>query len=90
MAELTEARDEGSQAHITEEFGDMVFVMANLARHLDIDPEQALRAANTKFIRRFRGVEDRLNAIGKRPEQSDLTEMDALWDAVKLAEKAGG
>lgn len=90
MAELTEARDEGSQAHITEEFGDMMFVMANLARHLDIDPEQALRAANTKFIRRFRGVEDRLNAIGKRPEQSDLTEMDALWDAVKLAEKAGG
>lgn len=90
MAELTEARDEGSQAHITEEFGDMMFVMANLARHLNIDPEQALRAANTKFIRRFRGVEDRLNAIGKRPEQSDLTEMDALWDAVKLAEKAGG
>ena len=81
--ELMEARAEDDQDHIVEEFGDLLFVIANLARHLKIDPEAALRSANTKFIRRFNGVESRLAAIGKRPEQSDLAEMDALWDAVK-------
>ena len=65
-----------------------MFVVANLARHLDIDPEAALRATNAKFTRRFEGVEDALKAKGKRPAQSDLAEMDALWDAVKHAEKA--
>lgn len=85
--ELVEARDELGQAEIKEEFGDLMFVVANLARHLDIDPEAALRAANTKFIRRFNKVEDALAEIGKTPDQSDLAEMDALWDAVKLREK---
>ena len=69
-----------------EEFGDLMFVMANLARHLDIDPEAALSAANGKFTRRFQGVETLLRACGKSPEQSDLAEMDALWDAVKRHE----
>ena len=64
-----------------------MFVMANLARHLNIDPEAALRDANAKFMRRFQGVEARLAAIGKSPAQSDLSEMDALWDAVKRDEK---
>lgn len=84
--ELREATDPG---HQKEEFGDLLFVMANLARHLHIDPEEALRAANAKFIRRFEGIEARLAAIGKRPEDSDLAEMDALWDAVKVDERAG-
>ena len=73
---------------IAEEFGDLLFVMANLARHLEIDPEAALRAANQKFTRRFQGVEALLRARGKTPSQSDLAEMDALWDEVKKTEKA--
>jgi len=70
-----------------EEYGDLLFVMANLARHLDIDPEAALRAANDKFTRRFRFIEAALAAQGRRPQDSDLAEMDALWDAAKVAEK---
>jgi len=88
-AEVVEARDTLSHAELTEEVGDLLFVMANLARHLNVDPEDALRRANAKFTRRFEGVEDRLTARGKTPAQSDLAEMDALWDAVKRAEKRG-
>ncbi len=87
-AELVEARDELSAEEQFEEFGDLMFVMANLGRHLGIEPEAALRAANAKFTRRFAGVEAKLAARGKTPEQSDLAEMDALWDAVKADEKA--
>lgn len=83
-AELREATD---PAHRAEEFGDLLFVMANLARHWDIDPESALRAANAKFTRRFRFIETALAAQGRRPEDSDLAEMDALWDAAKAAER---
>ncbi len=88
MHELIEARQSLSQDEITEEFGDLLFVMANLARHLDIDPEGALRAANAKFTRRFRSIDAALAERGKRPQESDLAEMDALWDAAKRAEKA--
>jgi ATP diphosphatase len=84
--ELREARD---AAHREEEFGDLLFVMANLARHMNIDPEAALRAANAKFTRRFASIEAALAAQGRRPEDSDLAEMDALWDAAKAREKAG-
>ena len=75
---------------IEEEFGDLLFVMANVARHLKIDPESALRGANAKFQRRFRHIETRLAAVGKTPQQSDLTEMDALWNEAKRAEKGKG
>ncbi|MEQ9693908.1 nucleoside triphosphate pyrophosphohydrolase [Shimia sp. SDUM112013] len=85
--ELAEARDRMTQTEIEEEFGDMLFVMANLARHLDVDPEAALRATNAKFIRRFEGIEARLAEAGKTPAESTLAEMDALWDAVKADEK---
>ena len=85
MAELREATDPD---HRAEEFGDLLFVMANLARHLDIDPEAALRAANAKFIRRFRAIEAALAEQGRRPQDSSLAEMDALWDAAKAREKA--
>jgi ATP diphosphatase len=61
--------------------------MANLARHLEVEPETALRRANAKFTRRFRAVETRLAAMGKLPQDSDLAEMDAIWDAVKAAER---
>lgn len=85
--ELVEARDSSDHAHLTEEFGDLLFVMANLARHLKIDPEEALRMANAKFTRRFQSIEAALAATGRRPEDSDLAEMDALWDEAKAAER---
>jgi MazG family protein len=75
-----------SREKITEEYGDLLFVVANLGRHLQIDPEDVLRKANAKFIRRFGGVEELLKARGKTPDQSDLAEMDALWDEVKAGE----
>lgn len=87
IAELVEARDELTQEDIAEEYGDLLFVMANLGRHLNVDPEEALRAANSKFTRRFRYIEAELNTKGKRPDQSNLEEMDALWDQAKIAEK---
>ncbi|GAB4386229.1 nucleoside triphosphate pyrophosphohydrolase [Albidovulum sp.] len=86
--ELAEARQSRSQEEIAEEFGDLLFAVANLARHLQVDPEAALRAANAKFTRRFQAVEAALARRGKRPEDSDLAEMDALWDAAKAAERA--
>lgn len=88
MTELTEARDTLGPAEIEDEFGDLLFVMANLARHLHIDPESALRGANAKFTRRFARIEDWLRAAGKTPAQSDLAEMDALWNRAKAEERA--
>lgn len=86
--ELVEARDTLSPEEQAEEMGDLLFVMANLARHLKIDPEAALRAANAKFTRRFRHIEAELAKTGRRPEDSTLAEMDALWNAAKAREKA--
>ena len=86
--ELIEARETLTQQEVTEEFGDLMFVMANLARHLGVDPEEAVRGTNMKFIRRFNAVEDALAAQGKTPAQSNLAEMDALWDRVKAKEKS--
>ena len=88
-AELVEARDTLSKAEVAEEFGDLMFVVANLARHLNLDPEETLRAANAKFQKRFEAVEDALKTLDKTPAQSDLAEMDTLWDAVKADEKRG-
>ena len=88
--ELNEARDAMGPAEQAEEFGDLLFVMANLARHLEIDPEAALRAANAKFTRRFRAIEAALAEQGRRPEDSTLEEMDALWDAAKADERRSG
>ncbi len=74
-------------ARVTEEFGDLLFVMANVGRHLGIDPETALRAANAKFTRRFAHIEARLAALGRTPEQSSLDEMDGLWTEAKASER---
>ena len=87
-AELVEARETLTEAEVAEEFGDLLFVMANLARHLKVDPEAALRAANAKFTRRFGRIEDWLAESGKTPADSDLAEMDALWNRAKAEEKA--
>jgi len=85
--ELSEAQTEHDPDHLVEEYGDLLFVIANLGRHLNIDPEEALRQANSKFTRRFRFIEAELTKRGKSPEQSDLDEMDALWNAAKAHEK---
>jgi MazG family protein len=71
---------------VTEEFGDLLFVMANIARHLKVDPEAALRGANAKFVRRFRSIETALAKDGRTPEDATLEEMDQLWDEAKAAE----
>ena len=70
-----------------QEMGDVLFVVANLARTLEVDPEDALRFTNAKFARRFQHIEARLAERGRTPDQSDLAEMDALWDEAKAAEK---
>ncbi|WP_299692593.1 nucleoside triphosphate pyrophosphohydrolase [uncultured Tateyamaria sp.] len=87
-AELVEARDTLTHTQVVEEMGDILFVMANLARHLDVDPEEALRKTNAKFTRRFAAIETALAQNGKRPEDSTLEDMDALWDQAKHAEKS--
>ncbi|TPE53029.1 nucleoside triphosphate pyrophosphohydrolase [Amaricoccus solimangrovi] len=82
--ELREARDAGEEAaRLAEEYGDLLFVMANLGRHLGVDPEAALRAANAKFTRRFHAIEAALAAKGRSTAESDLAEMDALWSEAK-------
>ena len=77
-------------AKIEEEFGDLLFVMANVARHLQLDPEAALRSANQKFMRRFAHIERRLAEQDRSPASSNLAEMDALWDEAKAIERASG
>ena len=86
--EVAEARDRLAQAELEEEVGDLLFVMANLARHLGVDPEAALRGANAKFTRRFNAIEDELARRGKTPAQSTLAEMDAIWDRVRAEDRA--
>jgi ATP diphosphatase len=86
-AELIVEIDAGDDERMVEEYGDLLFVMANLARHLKVDPEAAIRHANAKFERRFQGIEAILKADGRTPEQSTLVEMDALWDRIKATEK---
>ncbi|MCE5972181.1 nucleoside triphosphate pyrophosphohydrolase [Sinirhodobacter sp. WL0062] len=81
--ELNEARATLGPSEIAEEYGDLLFVMVNLGRHLGIDPEAALRATNGKFTRRFAHIEGELRKLGKGPADSDLAEMDALWNDAK-------
>lgn len=85
--ELIEARERLTAEAVEEEFGDLLFVMVNLGRHLRLEPEAALRRANAKFERRFREVERRLRAEGRRPGEASLEEMDAHWNAAKAAER---
>jgi ATP diphosphatase len=95
LAKIREECDEieaeieaGDDTKAAAEVGDLLFAVVNLARHLDADPETTLRACNRKFMRRFAWIEQALAAQGKRPQDSTLTEMGALWDAAKTQEKA--
>lgn len=87
LDEVREAMDNGQAAQVAEEVGDLLFVMVNLARHLQVDAEDALRQANAKFERRFRFIEEALKAQDRSPQEASLEEMDALWDAAKVEEK---
>ena len=84
--EIAEFRS-APEAQKAAEYGDILFALANVARHLGIDPEAALRATNAKFERRFAFIESELKKRGKTPQQSDLAEMDALWDMAKQYER---
>ncbi|MED5366601.1 MAG: nucleoside triphosphate pyrophosphohydrolase [Pseudomonadota bacterium] len=87
-AELTaEVDNAGDQARLTEEVGDLLFAVVNLARHLEIDPEAALRAGNAKFERRFRAVEDGFREKGRQMAAASLEDMEVLWNAAKASEK---
>lgn len=88
VGELIAEVEAGDLDKARHELGDVLFVVANLARTLDIDPEDAIRYTNAKFVRRFQYVEQRLAERGKAPDQSDLAEMDALWEEVKALERA--
>ncbi len=83
LAELDAALAGGDRAHIKDELGDLLFATVNLARKLDLDPEDALRGATRKFERRFRAVETRLEATDRPVGQATLAEMDAAWNDVK-------
>jgi ATP diphosphatase len=97
LAVLTKIREEadeieaeiesGTKERIDAEIGDLLFAVANLARHCAADPESVLRAANAKFERRFGAIERALEANGKTPGDATLAEMDALWNAAKAAER---
>lgn len=86
--EIEEALASGDKAAIQEEIGDLLFVVANLARHVDADPEACLAAANAKFERRFAGIEAALERQGREPRQASLDELEALWQEVKRSERA--
>jgi ATP diphosphatase len=88
--EIEAALDADDRAHAADEVGDLLFAVVNLARHLAADPEGVLRKTNLKFEQRFAFIERALAARGKTPRETTLAEMDALWDAAKAQEKAGG
>ncbi len=87
--EITEARRSGApQSEVAGEVGDLLFAAVNLARHLDVDPEDALRGANAKFERRFAAIEAALALEGREPAGASLEEMDALWNEAKRRERS--
>jgi ATP diphosphatase len=87
LDEVLQAMSENDAAAVADEIGDLLFVVVNLARHLKVDPETALRSANGKFDRRFRFIEQALRQGGRPIEDCTLEEMDALWGEAKRQEK---
>ena len=91
--ELREVLDEFARptapAALEEEVGDLLFACANLARHLKIDPERALRVANDKFTHRFQAIEQQFHAQGRNLEQVSVAEMESAWQLVKTSEDKG-
>ena len=81
--ELVEAKEFESQERINEEFGDLMFSIVNLGRHLKVDPEEALKKTNIKFITRFQFIEDEIKSEGRDLEDTSLEEMEKLWQRAK-------
>jgi len=87
LAEVEHELQGGNRAALEGEVGDLLFAVANLARHLDVDAEKALRGTNAKFERRFRSIESALAAEGRTPAEATLDEMEALWGEAKASER---
>ena len=87
--ELMRAFHTGGRDAVEDEFGDLLFVLANLSRHLDVDPEASLRRTNEKFARRFRYIEERLAADGRDINETSLEAMEELWTEAKQRERGG-
>lgn len=89
LNEVKEAWESGDQAHIQEEIGDLLLVAVNLARHMNVNAEVALKESTQKFSRRFRYIEQKVDASGRNLNDCNLAELDALWDEAKRALKQG-
>jgi ATP diphosphatase len=89
LGEIEEELDRpvGSDERLGDELGDLLFAVVNLARHLKVDPDQALRRTNAKFVNRFRAIEAALAEQGRSPSEATLDEMEALWQAAKAVPK---
>jgi MazG family protein len=89
MAELREAVASGEQTRIHDEIGDLLFTIANIARKVNVNAEEALQSTNRKFMSRFQSMESQVHAAGRNLDQLELEEMDRLWDEAKAAERGG-
>ena len=87
LDEVKEAWQSGDQQHIEEEIGDLLLVAVNLARHMQVDPEQALKKSTQKFTRRFEYIEQKVTHSGREVNRCDLEELDGLWNEAKIALK---
>lgn len=88
IGELREAVDSGDKSKIEDELGDLLFTIANIARKVSVNAEEALQSTNRKFMSRFEAMESRVHERGQNLDQLTLEEMDALWDEAKAAERA--
>ena len=87
LEEVKEAWESGNQEHIEEEIGDLLLVAVNLARHMQVEPEQALKKSTRKFTRRFEYIENKVLQSGREVKQCELDELDSLWNEAKIALK---
>ncbi len=87
LDEVAAELDDADSSKLQEEIGDLLFAITNLARHLDVDPEQAIQQCNQKFLRRFQYIETQIFKQNKSLQTATLEELDALWDEAKLSEK---
>jgi uncharacterized protein YabN with tetrapyrrole methylase and pyrophosphatase domain len=87
IAELHEAIASGDESNVHDEVGDLLFTIANIARKLNVNAEEALQSTNRKFTRRFGSMESRVRESGRNVDQLTLAEMDGLWDDAKAEER---
>lgn len=87
LDEVAAELDDANPEKLQEEIGDLLFAITNLARHLNVDPEQAIEQCNQKFLRRFQYIETQISQQGKSMQTASLDELDALWDEAKINEK---